>query len=249
MNKIYDNDELGLLLEKYENKTSTPDENTKLIENLLLEPVIDASFINKISNVCNLDSSISLISDSIMMVLLRNQKILKMSEKKITKLLNKANLNYQNQRNETPITILLQQNIDGNTKFSDKELLFFLKKIDINLKESGYTTMGYFLLKNDFQAKEEIIKLWNQINEETQEATFKELNRTYVVNPEYHKSIEKTIYFLLYDCQYQPNEESKLWLKNMKLLNILQMIEKRDILIQLKNDLVVEKKSTKNIKI
>jgi hypothetical protein len=249
MHEIYENTELGLLLEKYNNKKSTPDENSKLIENLLLEPMIDASFINRISNVCNLDASISLLSDSIMMVLLKNQKVLKMSEKKITKLLNKANLNYQNQRRETPMIVLLKQNLDGNTKFSDKELLFFLNKTDINIKENnGCTAMYYLLLKSDFQSKEEVIKLWNQNNEKNQEETFKELNRTYV-SPEYHNDVEKAIYFLLYDCQYQPSEESKIWLKNMKLFNIIQMIEKRDIFFNLEKDLVTEKISTKNRKI
>lgn len=242
MEEIYENEALGVLLTKYKKKQITSQEKSKLIEELLVEQAdfVDTKFINKLLMICdlNMKTTLWIDEDNIAMLFIRKYNILKTPIEKVLKILSKTDLDYQNKRGESVIYLLLKEDVP----ISFKNLLPFLQQINLNQQDNTRIPIMYHILKKEnYFDKIQMIQLWNQCNNDTQQNTFHKL----VVD-----KVLKSIYFLIYDCQFQPDSETNQWLNNMKSIDILQMIEKRDVLWNLqKNMLDDTKKTSKQVKL
>ena len=87
--------------------------------------------------------------------------------------------------------------------------------------------MYHILKKENYFDKIQMIQLWNQCNNDTQQNTFHKL----VVD-----KVLKSIYFLIYDCQFQPDSETNQWLNNMKSIDILPF---KSIIIFVSSKLII----------
>lgn len=192
----------------------------------------------------------------IMFILENNKnKNINLSAEEIEKLINKSNLNTLSNEIMNISMYLMVYNEREGIHIKPEKIKKIIQKSNRNIKNYfGWTWLNILLFNNEKQkidcSKKEIKDIYNELDEDNQQQTFKTLIKEYYdkINDDDHEVIIKNIDFLLYDCKFEPNEELKKYLLQNDE-EIIKKIEKRDLLFNLNNGLSKEQKIEKVLKV
>jgi hypothetical protein len=158
---------------------------------------------------------------------------------------------------------LIQHNIEGinalmfalenkkNLPLTQKQWNHLINNSDLTQQNNfDWTPLMYALFylrkQNLFLTQEEFKIMYQPLNEKQKQNVFLFMIDIYSKN---NNSIEyfyfEKIKSLLYDYQFQPTEETIHWLQEKNHQDILQMIEKRNVLFQLEKDFQLMDKQEK----
>ncbi len=123
---------------------------------------------------------------------------------------------------------------------------YLIQHTDVTQKIPDQWNAFMYTLKNyDSNPKFIIHKIWEKMSEEQKQETFQSVCNAYQ-KKELH---EKDILFVLYELRFKPSQKLINNLKIKKQEEVLQMIEKRNVLWNLKGELSEENKSKNVFKI
>lgn len=157
-------------------------------------------------------------------------------KKDFIQLLQKIDLNQQDENNNSLFSYLLTYN--KLSLLDEKETLLLLNKTNYLLKDNVNTTVLEYIIKSylnkEINIKNTMIQdMFKNLNEKDKNRIFEN-----VINKYFFQENKDIMMFLLYDCNFKPNKNIlKCIQKNPFKVEILNQIEKRNIFLNLKNDL------------
>lgn len=169
-------------------------------------------------------------------------------KKDFIQLLQKIDLNQQDENNHSLFSYLLTYN--KLSLLDEKETLLLLNKTNYLLTDNINTTILEYIIKSylnkEINIKNTMIQdMFKSLNEKDKNKIFEN-----VIDKYFFQENKDIMIFLLYDCNFQPNKNIlKCIQKNPFRVEILNQIEKRNIFLNLKNDLNNENIKKTTIKI
>jgi ankyrin repeat protein len=174
-----------------------------------------------------------------------NQKMIKIMNKKtllskeeiqlFKELIYQCDLTQQNQNNWTPLIFSLFYNQEQNLHLTQEQFNYLIQNSNLKQQDNDdWTPLMFALFYNQEQnlqlTKHQFQTMYDVLNEEQQQSTFQKfIDEKNYNNQQYLEEIN----LLLYDYQFQPNEQTIDWLQENKYQDILQMIEKRNLFFKL----------------
>ncbi len=159
-------------------------------------------------------------------------------------LLKKCDVNIRDNQGYN-ILMYIADGVNKDTKliktiYKNIDLIYDLcKKSNMNIHDfHSSETLFFNILSNQELAfsQKQLKDLFNRLNKRNQQMVFKNVC-LFLALPEFQKEQEKNLLFLLYDCNIIVSNQTKKWIEKKGFQNIIQMIEKRDVLIMLHKDL------------
>jgi hypothetical protein len=227
--------------------------------NIALEYAIKENYLQKIyltqNQFDNLIKNSSLqkkqIFDILMDILFNNEKHkLHLSEKQLNYLIKNSNLKQKTKSGFNVLMYALLYNNSENINLTEDQWDYLIKHS--NIKQQTTNDRNAFMIALDMKLKnnlnfsdEKICQLWNPLSEEQKQNTF------IIICKEYNKKKlnETSLIFLLYDLRFQPNQETIHFLQENQNKKFLEMIKKRDLLLNLKQELSIKNNIIPKIKI
>ncbi len=151
-------------------------------------------------------------------------------------LLENSDLKQVNHKGLNSLMVYIHNYKDAN--LSEKQWNYLLKNSNLMQEtKEGFTAFLSAFLENDenFFSKEKLQQLWNPLSQQQKNKNFQ------MIIDEYKNLSKEDILFLLYDLQFEPEEKTVEYLQKNEHQEILQMIEKRNILWNLNKNLTSEK--------
>jgi ankyrin repeat protein len=159
-----------------------------------------------------------------------------------------SDLQQQNQNGWIPLMFAFKYNQSENLHLTTEQIDYLIQHSDLKQQsKNDWTPLMFALIYNQSEnlhlSKKQFQTMYDALTEEQKQNTFKNLISGNYKNQPY---LEK-IHLLLYDLQFQPNEKTLKWLQENQNKDILKLIEKRNLWIQLQKKMNhVEKKEKMN---
>ena len=135
------------------------------------------------------------------------------------------------------------EGIHQSFRLTEKQWDYLIENSDLKEEEGKVIAIdhyNFFMLallgnndKNWNSSKYPIVKLWNLLSQEEQQKTFREVCTQYQIG----KLEKEKILFILYDLQFEPDKNTKHYIKIISYQEIVEMIEKKDFFYQLHQNL------------
>jgi ankyrin repeat protein len=189
---------------------------------------------------CNLNTENEHGWTPLMYTLLFNKtKNLHLAKEQLGYLIKHSDLTIQSKDGWTPLMYALRYNQYEKLNFTKEQFDYFIEHSDLTIQsQDGWIPLMFAFKYNQSEnlqiTKKQFQVMYDALNKEQQQNTFKVL---IVVNHKYSHQYVEEINRLLYDLQFQPNEETNIWLQENQYPDILPMIEKRDLLFQLNKNI------------
>ena len=145
------------------------------------------------------------------------------------------------------LAFVLVFNKSAKIELDEKILNYIIDNSDGNFIYKNNRTSLFFSMKFNIYEKlqEPIKKMHDVLSEKNRQETFKQICISY---KEQNLS-EKDILYVLYDLEFNISPTTHKWLEEQKYDDILKMIEKRNVLWNLNQELSEENKSKNGFKI
>jgi hypothetical protein len=154
-------------------------------------------------------------------------------------LIENSDLTQQAKNGRTLLFYALYYHQKQNLHFNKEQWNYLIENSDLTQQAKNGRTLLFYafyyhqkqnlqLTKNQFQT------MYNALSKEQQQNIFQNLIK--INHNNNHQYVEE-INRLLYDLQFQPNEETIYWLQENQHQDILPIIKKRDLFFQLNNNI------------
>ncbi len=159
------------------------------------------------------------------------------------------NLDDKDNKGNSVLMFCCLYNISKSLGFQKKHWEYLIVNSDLKYKvKNGWDSLAFVLVFNksaNYELEEPIKKMYNILSEEDRQETFKQI----CINYKEQNLSEKDILYVLYDLEFHVSPITHKWLEEQKYDDILKMIEKRNVLWNLNQELSEENKTKKGLKL
>ena len=176
--------------------------------------------------------------------------------KMFRELIHQCDVNIKNKEGNNLLIYLLFYNNTKEYHLKQNEIYDLLNKGNLNQTNNQTRTVLFFLfLQNKTSnlefSKQQIKTLWEKCSKTNQRLTFKNLvdfhqQYLFINNQKEEVNFQEEIQFLLYDCQLDITKEMIHRFKNQNKLEIIEMIEKRNLFLKVSAHVDVLENELKN---
>jgi ankyrin repeat protein len=164
---------------------------------------------------------------------------LNLSKEQWNYLIQHSDLQQQDKDGWIPLMFALKYHQSENLHLTTEQIDYLIQHSDLNQEDNiGWTPLMYALIYQQSQnlnlAIQHFQMMYESLSEEQQQNTFQHL---IAQNNGKNKKYLGEINLFLYDLKFNPNKKIIKWLQRNSLQDILQIIEKRYILLKLNKDI------------
>jgi hypothetical protein len=189
------------------------------------------------------------IYNQLILHLITNDKI-EFDSNYFKELIWKCDINKKTTNDLTPILFLIQNNHSKNINLKTEDIYKLLLTANLEQEESKnrYMLLAYVFGYNNIEklglTNQQLKNLYDKCKDkqlffENILTMYNERNYTNVVfkNNKFLPPLNQEIMFLLYECEIEVSQKNKDYLESISVYDVLEMVKKRDVFLNLNKDL------------